>query len=149
MSHKRAKIAALIEDCQGQTHDAHYLGYFQCFNHQLFYEAHDVLEELWLPQRHGPNGRFFKGLIQLAGAFVHLQKNRPGPSAALFRLAEANLREYPSPHEALDVVSVLGLIADWLRRLQEAGAASVLVHSQNAPQLALIASAACTGPRSC
>ena len=56
MSRKSAKIAALIEGCRGRDLDAHYLGYFECFNRGLFYEAHDVLEELWLADRHGPNG---------------------------------------------------------------------------------------------
>jgi hypothetical protein len=48
VSKKSAKIAALIDSCRGQELDAHYLGYFECFNRGLFYESHDVLEELWL-----------------------------------------------------------------------------------------------------
>ena len=60
MSKKSAKIAALIESCRGRGWDAHYLGYFECFNRGLFYEAHDVLEELWLQDRNGPNGNFYK-----------------------------------------------------------------------------------------
>ena len=70
VSHKSARIAVMIESLQGRELDARYLGYFECFNRQLFYEAHDVLEDLWLPDRSGPNGNFYKGLIQLAGAFV-------------------------------------------------------------------------------
>ncbi|HEY5345113.1 MAG TPA: DUF309 domain-containing protein [Verrucomicrobiae bacterium] len=118
MSHKSARIAAMIESFRGQKLDAHYLGYFDCFNRQLFYEAHDVLEDLWLPDRHGVNGNFYKGLIQLTGAFVHLQKNRLRPAAALFKLAQANLGKYPSLHEQLDLKIVLRLIADWLRQLE-------------------------------
>ena len=60
----------------GHGVDARFAGYFILFNEQKFYEAHDVLEDLWLPDRHGPNGHFYKGLIQLAGAFVHLQIGR-------------------------------------------------------------------------
>jgi predicted metal-dependent hydrolase len=119
MSKKSAKIAALIESCQGRSLDAHYLGYFECFNRQLFYEAHDVLEELWLANRQGPNYSFFKGLIQLAGAFVHLQKNRLQPSSALFKLAQANLQKYPAVHEQLDVAVTLELIRTWLKRVEE------------------------------
>ena len=119
MSKKSAKIAALIQRCQGQLLDAHYLGFFECFNQQLFYEAHDVLEELWLSQRHGENYSFYKGLIQLAGAFVHLQKNRLRPAAALFKLARTNLEKYPGRHEQLEVARVLALIEDWLARLEE------------------------------
>ena len=118
MNRKKNKVAAWIEGFQGRELDAHYLGYFDCFNRQLFYEAHDVLEELWLPQRSGPNGAFYKGLIQLAGAFVHLQKNRLRPAAALFKLADANLQKYPVYHEQLDISGVRDLIQIWLGRLE-------------------------------
>ena len=118
MSKKSPKIAALIENCSGHpVHDAHYLGYFQCFNSQLYYEAHDVLEELWLADKYGPNGLFYKGLIQFAGAFVHLQKNRLGPASKLFNLALKNLTPYPSPHADLDVVAVCNLARDYDHRL--------------------------------
>ena len=118
MSKKSGHIAQRIEAFQGRDLDAHYLGYFDCFNRQLFYEAHDVLEELWLADRHGPNGSFYKGLIQLAGAFVHLQKNRLRPAAALFGLARANLEKYPALHERLDVGRVVGLIDSWQGELE-------------------------------
>ena len=118
VSKKSGKIAVMIEQFRGQELDAHYLGYFECFNRQLFYEAHDVLEELWLPARKQAGGDFFKGLIQLAGAFVHLQKNRLKPAAALFRLAEANLRKYPDDHERLHIPGVLRVIESWLQELE-------------------------------
>ena len=119
MSKKSSQIAALIESFRGRGLDAHYLGYFACFNAELFYEAHDVLEEMWLPARRIPDGDFFKGLIQLAGAFVHLQKNRLRPAVALFKLAQANLKKYPDRHWQLDVGAVLAVIEDWLIRLEE------------------------------
>jgi hypothetical protein len=96
------------------------------------------LEELWLPQRHGPNGKFFKGLIQLAGAFVHLQKSRPGPSAALFRLAESNLREYPAIHEGLDLGKVLAAIEEWLQRLGKHDREKPLMIGNDSPRLELV-----------
>ncbi len=137
MSKKSAKIAALIEGCRGQSLDAHYLGFFACFNQALFYEAHDVLEELWLADRHGANGAFYKGLIQLAGAFVHLQKNRLRPAAALFKLARANLMAYPAHHEHLDLGSVLALIADWLGRLEQCEFSVNPLMASPAPRLKL------------
>ncbi len=118
MSKKSGAIAELIEQFKGRDLDAHYFGYFECFNRRLYFEAHDVLEELWLADRKGPNYSFYKGLIQLAGAFVHLQKNRLRPSAALFKLAKANLEKYPSLHERLRVDNVLALVNDWLNRLE-------------------------------
>jgi predicted metal-dependent hydrolase len=119
MSKKSAAIAALIDGCRGKSLNAHYLGYFECFNRQLFFEAHDVLEELWLQDRSSPNYAFYKGLIQLAGAFVHLQKNRLKPAAALFNLARTNLKQYPPVHDQLDLVHVQELIRSWLDRLEQ------------------------------
>lgn len=122
MSRKSAKIASLLASVAADAADPHYAGYFECFNRQLFYEAHDVLEELWLANgKEAPNYSFHKGLIQLAGAFVHLQKNRMRPSVALFNLAEANLRKYPQVHDRLDLVAVLALIADWRKRIEDNG----------------------------
>jgi predicted metal-dependent hydrolase len=136
VSKKSPKIAALITELHGRDLDAHYLGYFACFNRQLFYEAHDVLEELWLAQgKAGANYAYFKGLIQLAGAFVHLQKGRLRPAVALFNLAEANLRQYPAPHEAFDVGTALALIADWRGRIETGRYEVNPLQSDNAPQL--------------
>jgi predicted metal-dependent hydrolase/GNAT superfamily N-acetyltransferase len=136
MSKKSAKIAAMIEGFRGRKLDAHYHGYFACFNEGLYYEAHDVLEELWLGNRGAAADHFYKGLIQLAGAFVHLQKNRLGPANALFNLAKANLRKYPARFEQLHVAGVLKLIADWQQKLADAPAENPLPKNPP-PNLAL------------
>ena len=138
VSKKSPKIAALIEGCQGRKHDAHYLGFFECFNRGLFYEAHEVLEELWLPVRHGPEGHFYQGLIQLAGAFVHLQKDRLRPAATLFKRAQSNLEKYrPTQHE-LDVNQVLELIRRWLAELESSHFTNNPLSPANAPSLHLM-----------
>lgn len=127
----------MIESFRGQELDARYLGYFDCFNRQLFYEAHDVLEDLWLADKKGVNGDFYKGLIQLAGAFVHLQKNRLRPSAALFKLARTNLEKYPSSHEKLNLNAVKLLIAGWVFQLEKGEFLLNPLSATNIPQLAL------------
>jgi len=138
VSKKSAKIAALIDGCRGKNLDPHYLGYFECFNQQLFYEAHDVLEELWLSQRKQPNDFFYKGLIQLAGAFVHLQKNRLRPAAALFKLAQNNIQNYPERHERLDTTLVLELIWDWLGMLESSDFTENPLTDSRLPSLTLL-----------
>ena len=137
MSHKSARIAAMIESFQGHELDAHYLGYFDCFNRQFFYEAHDVLEDLWLKDRHGADGNFYKGLIQLAGAFVHLQKNRLRPAAALFKLAQANLDKYPREHEHLNLKMVHDLAQKWLIDLERNDFSLNPLTAENPPKLTL------------
>jgi len=115
---KNEKIAQMVNKYRGRVLDPHYLGYFDYFNQQLFYEAHDVLENLWLPIRKEPDGPFYKGLIQLAGAFVHLQKERLHPAAALFKMSRTNLEQFTPTRSHLDVTHVLMLIDDWLNRLE-------------------------------
>jgi|SRR5436190_16670884 len=114
--------------------DAHYLAFFECFNCQLYFEAHEVLEHIWLPQRNGANGLFYKGLIQLAGAFVHVQKDRLGPANALFKLAAANLEKYAPTHERLDLRNVLDIIARYRRTLESEGRIDL---QSSAPRLGL------------
>ena len=138
MSKKSAKIAALIELCRGRDLPAHYLGYFECFNRGMFYEAHDVLEELWLAHRGAPHDAFYKGLIQFAGAFVHLQKHsgkypRLRPAAALFRLARANLERFAPRHERLDVARLLRVSDEWIARLESAQFTVNPFNGDNAP----------------
>jgi predicted metal-dependent hydrolase len=96
-------------------------GYLTCFNGGLYYEAHDVLEQLWLRQgRLHADYAFHKGLIQLAGGFVHLRLQflhpdhpkhgrRLAPSRRLLLLAEANLSRYPDDHLGLDVAEAKSL----------------------------------------
>jgi predicted metal-dependent hydrolase len=127
----------MVEQFGDEKLDPHYAGYFDCFNRQLFYEAHEVLEHLWLKDKYGPNGVFYKGLIQLAGAFVHLQKNRTHPAAALFKLALANLEKYPHRHERLNVAAVCGLIQTWLGSLESAPFEKTPLANENRPKLAL------------
>jgi predicted metal-dependent hydrolase len=131
-----ADLSALKKSFEGGELPANYRCFFACFNRQHFYEAHEVLEELWLAERGREDADFFKGLIQLAGAFVHLQKNRVRPAAALFRLARANLEKYPVRCHGLHTGQVGELIEQWLGEL-EAGSFAVNPLLKSAPRLNL------------
>ncbi len=113
MSKKDAKVAALLADIDPKGWNLEYAGFFACFNSGLYYEAHDVLEALWLKDRQGTDGNFYKGLIILAGAFVHLQKQRLAPAMALFNLAAKYLTAYPEQHNGLSRGALLQLIDQW------------------------------------
>jgi predicted metal-dependent hydrolase len=121
-------------------YDPRYWEYFECFNQRRFFDAHDVLEVLWLPQRAGPKGLFYKGLIQLAGAFVHWQKNRPGPAVALLNLARINLQNYAPRYDGLDVDGLQSAIESWLRELAAATSAACPPVPAQLPRLAPAAS---------
>ena len=137
VSNKGERIAAMAGQFREGKLDPHYTGYFELFNQGKFFEAHEVLEHIWLNDKHGPNGAFYKGLIQLAGAFVHLQKNRPQPAAALFKLAVANLEKYPQVHEHLNLKNICGLIGKWLDDLERTHFKMNPLTAMNAPKLKL------------
>jgi hypothetical protein len=147
---KNERIAAFVAQLGGGADlslDPRYRGFFTCFNAQQYYEAHDVLENLWL-QTTGADALFFKGLIQLAGAFVHLQKQflhpehakhgrRLRPAARLFDLAITNLAPFAPAHLHLDVAEACALC----RRLADEVTASDFQRNpwqpERAPQLRL------------
>src|SRR5205823_7083839 len=59
----------------------YYRAFFHCWNERRYYEAHDVLEQVWLQKTTvSEDAQYFKGLIQAAGAFVHLQKQFEYPT---------------------------------------------------------------------
>ncbi|MGH8102130.1 MAG: DUF309 domain-containing protein, partial [Chthoniobacterales bacterium] len=87
---KGERISRFVRELEGESGDIanvamvdhpYYRAYLRCWNEQQYYEAHDVLEQVWL-SRDSEDDDFFKGLIQAAGAFVHLQKNFEYPSHA-------------------------------------------------------------------
>ena len=136
MSKKDHKVAVLMEGIETGEHDPHLVGYLRCFNAQQFYEAHDVLETLWLKERTGPDGDFFKGLIQFAGSFVHLQKRRLRPARVLFLRSTTYLYNYPSPHYALDVEGITRLAKRWAATTETVELETDLLAKQRPPRIA-------------
>jgi len=124
-----------------------YRAYFQCWNDQRYYEAHDVLEQVWL-KKDTADDDFFKGLIQAAGAFVHLQKNfehpthpkhgrRLRPAVRLFQLAEKNLSGFAPRHHGLDVQSLLELLQSNREKVVRSDYQKNPWTPENAPKLKL------------
>ena len=127
--------------------DPHYAGYFTCFNSGQYYEAHDVLEHLWLQCR-DENALFYKGLIQIAGAFVHLQKHhlhphhpkhatRLRPAVRLFQLGAKNLAPFAPRHLGLDVAALLFRCTQLADEIIATDYGRNPWHPANAPQLRL------------
>jgi predicted metal-dependent hydrolase len=124
-----------------------YRAYFRCWNEQLYYEAHDVLEQVWL-NTDTADDDFFKGLIQAAGAFVHLQKNfehpthakhsrRLRPAVKLFELAQKNLASFAPRHHALDVAALLDLLKTAREKVVASDFKTNPWSPENAPKLEL------------
>jgi predicted metal-dependent hydrolase len=122
---KRERISAFVRALEPASVETppqdYYAAFFQLWNAQKYYEAHDVLEQLWLVEKNAELAHFYQALIQAAGAFVHLQKNFEQPSHAkhgrrlrpatrLFSLALRNLEDLPDKYHALDLVQFRKLL---------------------------------------
>ena len=153
---KDQRISRLVEELSGPPPEgasgeiaAHpcYVGFFRCWNEQRYYEAHDVLEHLWL-RTETEDANYFKGLIQAAGGFVHLQKQharpthpkdgrRMYPAVRLFLLAEKNLRPYAPRRHRLDLEEFLNLLRQQVEAILASDHQRNPWSPQSAPKLTL------------
>lgn len=120
--HERIEEFAASQTTSGR-HPACYELFFGLFNSGEYYEAHDVLEHLWLDCTDA-NARFYKGLIQIAGAFVHLRKQylrpthptdgaRLRPAFRLLRLGRSHISPFAPEHLDLQVSDLCLLCAQF------------------------------------
>ena len=82
------------------------LEFIHLFNRKEFFEAHEVLEGLWL-ESSPPVKDFYKGLIQCAVAFVHLQRNNFRGAKKLFKTARGYLHNYVPQYEEINTEKLL------------------------------------------
>jgi predicted metal-dependent hydrolase len=125
----------------------YYRAFFRCWNEQQYYEAHDLLEQLWLKTK-SSDADYFKGLIQAAGAFVHLQKRfehplhvkhsrRLSPAVRLFRLADKHLSRFAPLHHGLDVAAFCQLLRGFADRIVASNYKTNPWSPETAPKLKL------------
>jgi predicted metal-dependent hydrolase len=79
----------------------------QLFNQHKFFECHEVLEDLWRPER-GERRLFLQGVIHLAvGFYHHQQENQAGASRQLQKGLK-KLAGYLPAFEGVDTARLYG-----------------------------------------
>ena len=77
----------------------------ELFNSRAFFDCHEVLEDLWRPER-GARRLFLQGVIHLAVGFYHHQQgNRAGAERQL-KKGLKKLAGYLPEYEGLDTASL-------------------------------------------
>ena len=75
---KRERISDFLRSLEPASPEAssqdYYAAFFQLWNAQKYYEAHDVLEQLWLVEKNAELARFYQALIQAAGRLFICRK---------------------------------------------------------------------------
>src|SRR5437899_3263431 len=64
------------------------------FNEEYFFEAHEVLEDLW-KREHGKPKLFLQGLIQICAAYYHFENGNLIGAETLLERGAQKMRSYP------------------------------------------------------
>ena len=88
----------------------------ELFNRAAFFEAHEVLEDVWraAPQ---PQKKFLQGLIQVAVALYHHGNGNSIGARSVLRRAQRNLSLYPEGFGGIHTRTLLSAISEWQRAL--------------------------------
>lgn len=87
------------------------------FNQGEFFEAHEVLEDVWR-QALAADKPFLQGLIQISVAFVHHSRGNVLGACSLLARGCRNLSGYPAYHRGMQVQSFIASAEKWRSALE-------------------------------
>jgi uncharacterized protein len=73
----------------------------ELFNQGRYWDAHEAWEEVWMPDRWGPDRGFYKGLIQVAAGCLHYQRRNHRGAHNKWMGGIGYLRPYLPDHHGL------------------------------------------------
>jgi predicted metal-dependent hydrolase len=94
------------------------------FNKQRFFEAHEVLEDLWHEYR-DVDRTFIQGLIQIAAAFYHLQSQNFRGAISQFTKGNDKLTHFLPTYKEVFVAKLLDDVRENLQRLRDATSSGI------------------------
>jgi uncharacterized protein len=101
-----------------QDFDLHsYIRGIRLFNEHKFFEAHEVLEDVWRAAPHDSK-KFFQGLIQVAVALHHESRGNRVGAVSLLKRAARNLATYPEGFQGMHVPQLLQAISTCAEALE-------------------------------
>lgn len=97
--------------------DASYQHGLELFNRGEFFDAHEVLEDVW---RAAPAAekKFLQGLIQVAVGLHHHSRGNLAGARSLLARAHRNLSAYPGRHAGIDLAGLRARVEQWVAALE-------------------------------
>lgn len=95
-----------------------YLHGIDLFNRGVFFDAHEVLEDVWRAAPE-PEKKFLQGLIQVAVALHHHSRGNIVGCRSLLARAQRNLSLYPSPHQDVNLAALHRDLLAWIAALEQ------------------------------
>jgi uncharacterized protein len=90
--------------CSGSLHPEALEG-IRYFNHGHFFEAHEALEAAWR-QETGPVRELYRGILQVAVAYYHLQRGNLVGAHKLFQRCKKWLDPFPDTCRGVDIAQL-------------------------------------------
>lgn len=91
------------------------VAFVELFERRAYWESHEVLESAWRASR----SDFYKGLILLASAYVHVVRGNAHGVVAQLRKAEHHLTPYAPAYGGVDVAALLAHTRRALRAVED------------------------------
>ncbi|HEY6937070.1 MAG TPA: DUF309 domain-containing protein [Terriglobales bacterium] len=90
----------------------------ELFNRGEFFDAHEVLEDVW---RAAPAAekKFLQGLIQVAVGLHHHSRGNMAGARSLLARAHRNLSAYPARHGGIDLAELRAQVERWVGALED------------------------------
>lgn len=112
--------------------DVAYQRGLELFNRGEFFDAHEVLEDVW---RAAPveEKKFLQGLIQVAVGLHHYSRGNLVGARSLLARAHRNLKTYPARHDGVDLAGLRMHVEQWIKALEESRAVPQLPRLDTRP----------------
>ncbi|MFD1423740.1 DUF309 domain-containing protein [Laceyella tengchongensis] len=120
---KRGLPRVWREERELAMYHTNYLSFFRHYHAEEYWEAHEVLEELWQTQR---DNDFYHGLIQIAAIMHQLKRGKVRGARKLATSAYRYLSPFRPERDGVDVEVLLMWLALCLERLPEGQAVMAL-----------------------
>jgi predicted metal-dependent hydrolase len=93
----------------------------ELFNQGRYWDAHEVWEHEWMPDRKGPDSGFYKGLIQVAAGCLHYTRHNRRGAVNKWRSGADYLRPYLPEHGGVDLAPLVRSVDGYLAAIGERG----------------------------
>jgi len=84
------------------------------FNSGRYWDAHEVWEHEWMPDRKGPDAGFYKGMIQVAAGCLHYSRRNRRGAVNKWRSGADYLRPYLPSHGGVLLAPLVAAVDGYL-----------------------------------
>jgi predicted metal-dependent hydrolase len=89
------------------------------FNSGRYWDAHEVWEREWMPDRKGAEGGFYKGLIQVAAGCLHYTRHNRRGAINKWRSGAGYLRPYLPAHRGVRLAPLVRSVDGFLATMDD------------------------------